>query len=59
MLQNNMSMTQMMNSSQFTENNTKNMGQSNYAPMTIEKDMNPSTLGNTSIYVGKVKTESK
>lgn len=36
------------------------MGQSNYAPnMTVEKDMNPSTLGNTSIYVGKVKTESK
>ena len=52
-------MTQMMNSSQFTENNTRNMGQSNYAPMTVEKDMNPSTLGNTSIYVGKVKTESK
>ena len=57
---NNISMMQMMNVSQLTENNhhssLKNLGQSQ---MTHEKNYDPSTLGNTSLYMGKVKTESK
>lgn len=57
---NNISMTQMINVSHLTENNNqssfKNLGNSQ---LTHNNNYDPSTLGNTSLYMGKVKTESK
>ena len=62
-MQPNVSMNQMMNMSQLTEQNhaqtAKNLGHSQLSYMTHDKQEHPSTLGNTSIYMGKVKTESK
>lgn len=62
MLQNNISMMQMINTSQLTENHhqsSKNLGQSHFIPMTTEKDSNLPNATNSSVYMGKIKTESK